>query len=356
MKHANISVFVPHIGCPHRCSFCNQNTISGTQKAPNGEEVREICTKALSEVKSPENTEIAFFGGSFTAVPRRYMTELLEAAYEFTGEGKFHGIRISTRPDCIDREILDILKKYGVTAVELGAQSMADDVLLANERGHTAEDVYKASELIKSYGFELGLQMMIGLYKSDIKTERETMKKIIEIHPDTVRIYPVVILKNTKLGELYQSGEYKTSEFDEVVQLSAMMLRRFDREGIEVIKCGLHASEFVENDMIGGFYHPAFRELCENYIYEMQIFNVIKRDMEESAGIEKNCLIDILEYSLRMRNCVKRDLYVIAVNPSCISKAVGQKKSNIRHFSERGIEIKIIGDKNVAKYEAELRG
>ncbi len=134
MKHANISIFVPHIGCPHRCSFCDQRTISGTQKAPSGDDVREICTKAIGEIKSPENTEIAFFGGSFTAIQRDYMIELLESAYEFIGSGKFKGIRISTRPDCITHEILDILRKYGVTAIELGAQSMSDIVLSAKDR------------------------------------------------------------------------------------------------------------------------------------------------------------------------------------------------------------------------------
>lgn len=331
MKHANISVFVPHIGCPHMCSFCNQHTISGTQKAPTGDEVREICSKALSEVKSPENTEIAFFGGSFTAISHKYMTELLKAAYEFIGEGKFHGIRISTRPDCINREILDILRKYGVTAIELGAQSMVNHVLEANERGHTAEDVVNTSSLIREYGFELGLQMMIGLYKSSCDDEWETMEKIVEIHPDTVRIYPVVILKNTRLGELYKSGEYKTFEFDKVVEMSANMIETFEENRIKVIKCGLHASEFVENDMLGGFYHPAFRELCESNIYMTEIFKVIKAD-----------------------NCRCRD-YTFAVNSSCISKAVGHNKSNIKYFSEHGIEIKIIGDKNIPEYCVEIR-
>ncbi len=332
MKHANISIFVPHIGCPHRCSFCDQRTISGTQKAPSGDDVREICTKAMSEIKSPENTEIAFFGGSFTAIPQKYMIELLESAHEFIGDGKFKGIRISTRPDCINPEILDILKKYGVTAIELGAQSMVNHVLEANERGHTAEDVYKASDLIKSYGFELGLQMMIGLYKSTADDELETMERIIEICPDTVRIYPVVILKNTKLGKLYQSGEYKTFDFEQAVDMSSSAMAEFERNGIRVIKCGLHASEFVERDMIGGFYHPAFRELCESNIYMTEIFKVIKAD-----------------------NCRCRD-YTFAVNSSCISKAVGHKKSNIKYFSEQGIDIRIIGDENIPKYHVELRG
>lgn len=328
MKHANISIFVPHIGCPHRCSFCDQRTISGTQKAPSGNDVREICAKALNEVKSPENTEIAFFGGSFTAIPQKYMLELLTSASEFIGDGKFKGIRISTRPDYITPEILYILQKYGVTAIELGAQSMVNHVLEANERGHTAEDVYKASDLIKSYGFELGLQMMFGLYKSSVYDELGTMEKIIEIHPDTVRIYPVVILKNTKLDELYKSGEYRTFSFEQVVNMTSSAVNEFERNGIRVIKCGLHASEFVEKDMVGGFYHPAFREICEGLIY--------RKNMEYHInGIDKN--------------------YTFAVNPSCISKAVGQKKSNIEYFIKQGIEIKIIGDKNVAKYEVELR-
>lgn len=328
MKHANISIFVPHIGCPHRCSFCDQHTISGTQKAPSGDDVREICTKALSEIKSPENTEVAFFGGSFTAIPQGYMIELLESAYEFIGDGKFKGIRISTRPDYITPGILDILKKYGVTAIELGAQSMSDTVLEANERGHTAEDVVNASNLIREYGFELGLQMMIGLYKSTADDELETMERIIEIRPDTVRIYPVVILKNTRLGELYQSGEYKPFDFEQVVNMSSSAMAEFERNGIRVIKCGLHASEFVERDMIGGFYHPAFRELCEGLIYRYN-----------------------MEYYV---NETDRN-YVFAVNPSCISKAVGQKKSNVEYFNRQGINIKIIGDENIPKYHVELR-
>ena len=331
MKHSNISIFIPHIGCPHRCSFCDQRTISGAEKIPHGDDVREICEKALAEVKSPENTEIAFFGGSFTAIPWAYMTELLEAAYSFVGEGKFKGIRLSTRPDCIDREVLTILKKYGVTAIELGAQSMSDKVLEANERGHSADDVEKAAKLIRQFGFELGLQMMVGLYKSDMTDEFETLDKIAAIRPDTVRIYPVVILDGTKLGELYKSGEYSTFSFDEVTEFAAIAMTKFEYEGIKVIKCGLHASEFVERDMLGGFYHPAFRELCESNIY--------RRKMEELIAYETKIGLD----------------FVFAVNSTCISKAMGHKKSNVEYFKNQGINIKIIGDENIPKYQVELR-
>ncbi len=331
MKHSNISIFIPHIGCPHRCSFCDQRTISGAENIPHGDDVREICEKALAEVKSPENTEIAFFGGSFTAIPRAYMTELLEAAYSFVGEGKFKGIRLSTRPDCIDREVLTILKKYGVTSIELGAQSMSNKVLKANDRGHSADDVEKAAKLIREFGFELGLQMMVGLYKSDMADEFETLDKIAAIRPDTVRIYPVVILDGTKLGELYKSGEYSTFSFDEVTEFAAIAMMKFEYEGIKVIKCGLHASEFVERDMLGGFYHPAFRELCESNIY--------RRKMEELIAYETKSGFD----------------FVFAVNSTCISKAMGHKKSNVEYFKNQGINIKIVGDENIPKYQVELR-
>lgn len=336
-KHANISIFVPHIGCPHRCSFCDQRTISGAQHAPSADDVRQLCRKALGEVKSPENTEIAFFGGSFTAIPKAYMTELLEAANGFVGEGKFRGIRVSTRPDCIDREVLGILKKYGVTAIELGAQSMCDHVLEVNERGHSAADVVNACGLIREYGFELGLQMMVGLYKSTEDDEWATFRQILKLRPETVRIYPVVVLENTRLGELYRSGEYRTFSFKQVVEMVSIFLMAFENDGIRVIKCGLHASEFVEHDMIGGFYHPAFRELCENEIYKMQ--------MEEMIAHETSAKTD----------------FTFAVNPSCISKAIGQNRSNINYFESMILDaplkykIKIIGDESIPKYKVEQR-
>ena len=155
MKHNNISIFVPHVGCPHLCAFCDQRTISGENKAPKPEDVRRICLQALEEVSDPENTEIAFFGGSFTAIDRKYMISLLEAANEFVGQGRFCGIRLSTRPDYIDDDILALLKEYNVTSIELGAQSLDDTVLFANERGHTADDIISSSKLIRQYGFEL---------------------------------------------------------------------------------------------------------------------------------------------------------------------------------------------------------
>lgn len=333
--HSNIAIFVPHVGCPHKCAFCDQSAITGRQDIPRGEDVERACLQALDRVEDIDDTEIAFFGGSFTAIPEDYMLELLRAAGKYVGEGRFRGIRISTRPDCIDRENLKLLKEHGVTAIELGAQSMSDRVLAANERGHTAEDVRRAAGLIREYGFELGLQMMVGLYQSDEEDEKRTVNSILALSPDTVRIYPVVILENTRLAELYRSGEYTLFSFDKAAELSAAALIRFHRAGVRVIKCGLHAEGTVERDMVGGFYHPAFREICEGLIYR----KAIERELAAARG----------------RGELPEDKrYTLGVHPSCISKAVGQKKANKEYFRRMGVEIKLVGDSRVAVYETRL--
>lgn len=208
MKHSNIAFFVPHVGCPHTCSFCNQRSISGTTVLPTARDIEKGCRQALTEITDREHTEIAFFGGSFTAIPRDYMLSLLKAAEPFCQEGMFSGIRISTRPDCISREMLELLREHHVTAIELGVQSLNDCVLALNERGHTAADVANAVPLIKAYGFSLGLQMMTGLYGDSKESTYRTAEKIIAYRPDTVRIYPTVVIKGTKLCEWYESGVY----------------------------------------------------------------------------------------------------------------------------------------------------
>lgn len=319
MAKCNISFFIPHVGCPHKCSFCNQNSITGQSDIPHGNDIVNTLNKAIQVINTADraDAEIAFFGGSFTAINREYMIELLSSAQPFIGRGKFGGIRISTRPDCIDNEILCLLKEYNVTSIELGCQSMNDEVLAANERGHTSQDIINASELIKKFGFRLGLQMMIGLYKSTPETDMYTAEEIVKLSPDEARIYPVVIMENTRLGYLYKSGEYIPFSFDCAVKLSAHILSLFENNGITVIKLGLHASEVVKKDCIGGFYHPAFRELCESEIY-------------------KNDIIKMLNGFNNVRKAV------ISVKPKLVSKVTGQKRSNIEYFKNMGIEINIV--------------
>ena len=314
MPHSNIAIFIPHAGCPNKCSFCNQKSISGADKQPEFTDVQKVCKQAISEVNDKENTEIAFFGGSFTAIERSYMIGLLEAAQPFIGEGKFRGIRISTRPDCINEEILALLKSYKVTAIELGVQSMSDEVLYANDRGHTSEDVQKAAKLIHQSGIELGLQMMVGLYKSNADLDTFTAMELIKLTPKAVRIYPVAILEGTKLAELYRKGEYIPMELETAVRLCADLLKLFQDADIDVIRLGLHASDLVESQLIGGLYHPAFRELCEGLLYR-----------------------DIIAEKING----KSSKFTIEVSTKSVSKAIGQKKSNIEYFSKQGTNIRI---------------
>lgn len=324
MKHGNIAVFVPLVGCPHRCSFCDQRRITGQQTVPTADDVRSAVDKALSSDKKYD-WEIAFFGGSFTAIDRDYMISLLQAAYVYVERGDVSGIRISTRPDAIDDDVLPILKKYGVTAIELGAQSMCDEVLTANGRGHNAQAVRDSSRLIKEYGFSLGLQMMTGLYKSSRERDIYTANEIIALAPDTVRIYPTVTLKGTALEALYNNGSYTPMTLDESVDLCALLLEMFGRNNIEVIRLGLHYSESLMRDIVYDNYHPAFRELCESRLMLREFIRVCGEMGIDCGGY-----------------------MTVRVHPSCVSKFVGQKRGNIALIRERfAIDVKTLADKNV---------
>lgn len=316
MKKGNISLFIPHLGCPHKCSFCNQNTITGKQSQPSADDVRAAVETALK--KKNYDYEIAFFGGSFTAIDREYMLSLLKAAYDYVKDGRVNGIRISTRPDCIDEEVLDILKKYGVTSIELGAQSMDDEVLRANFRGHTAEDVENASRLIKSFGFELGLQMMTGLYLDTDEKAVQTAKKIINLAPDTVRIYPTVVLKNTYLAKLYEDELYKPQTVDDAANLCTKIVPMFEKAGIRVIRLGLHSSPELKKNMIAGAFHDSFGEIVKS----------------------RYMLNKILKYP-------PAD-YEIMVNSKSVSQLKGQQKRNIYFLMEEGYNIKVTVNDKVA--------
>lgn len=315
MRHANIAIFVPHEGCTHQCSFCNQRTISGTSSCHADTVQRTVETALATPGLLTENTEIAFFGGSFTAIPRERMLELLEAAYPYVCKAGLRGIRVSTRPDAINREILDLLKGYGVTAIELGAQSMREEVLLLNRRGHDARSVEEASRLIVEYGFELGLQMMTGLYGDDDEGALETAKRLIALSPQTVRIYPTVVLEGTYLHQLYQEGTYIPPTLEQAVALCARLLYLFHRHQIRVIRVGLHSGGGVEKGYVAGAYHPAFRELCEGEIYLERARELL---VAQSPG-EK----------------------ILLVPPGEISKMIGQSKRNLKKLQELGYNCKV---------------
>lgn len=315
---------MPHLGCPHACAFCNQKTISGHSAAPSAQDVVSALKTAEKSLKgSGKRAQLAFFGGSFTAIDRDYMLELLDAAAPYIESGLISGIRCSTRPDCIDEEILALLKSRGVRAIELGAQSMDDRVLELNERGHSAAQVEKAARLIKAAGFELGLQMMTGLFGDSDEGARRTAERLAALEPDTVRIYPTVVLRGTRLAQLYEQGGYCPPDAEGSIDLCAELLDFFERRGIRVIKLGLHAECEVERELIAGAYHPAMRELCEARIFLRRM----KRLLEEK-GAKKGTFF---------------------VNPRDVSRAVGQKRENIMALENIGYKIAVVQDEKLER-------
>ncbi len=321
-RHANISIFVPHVGCPHRCSFCNQNSITGQTELPNAQSVeRAVQVAVQTPGYNPKTTQIAFFGGSFTAIEPSYMQSLLQAAYKYLAAGQVCGIRVSTRPDAVSPEILQMLKSYGVQTVELGVQSMDDAVLKANGRGHTVADTAKSVELLRQFGFEVGLQMMTGLYFSTPEADLKTAKALVELKPDCVRIYPTVVLKQTHLEKLYLQGQYVPQSLQQATEACSRLLQLFSAANIPVIRLGLHT--LTQEDYVAGPWHPAFRELCESRLYLQQA---------------KQCLSRPGNYTLK-------------VHPSAISKMIGQRRENIEILANLGYNCKVSGDPLLNLYE-----
>ena len=251
------------------------------------------------------------------------MLSLLKATQPYINQ--FYGIRCSTRPDCINSEILDILQSYGVTAIELGAQSMCDDVLAFNNRGHNADDVICASKMIKERGISLGLQMMTGLYGSTPEKDLKTAEIIADLCPDTVRVYPTIISENTALAELFLNKIYIPYDEETTINTCSDILELFYKRNINVIRVGLHYSDELVKTKVGGYYHPAFREICESRIF-------LKAVMQELSKYPKG-------------------KYDIWVGDKFISKAVGNKKSNIKSLKELGYSIKFCTREDIIDYK-----
>ena len=334
-KEYIIPIFVPHLGCPNDCTFCNQKKISGQKKSVTGIEVSDIIEYYLSNFKdSNRKIEVAFFGGSFTGIDTAVQEELLKAANEFIKQGRVDGIRVSTRPDYINQDILDLLKKYNVQTIELGVQSANDYVLNKCRRGHSFEDVKRASKLIRKNKFNLGHQMMVGLPESTQNDEIETAKKLIKLHPKMVRIYPVLVIKDTKLAEDYLSGEYSPNTLEQAVETSAILLKLFNKNKIDVIRIGLQGTDEIcnpENEssqVVAGPYHPAFRQLVESRIcYD-----------EFSKKIQK------LNSNVRV---VK-----VLVNGALINNFVGHKRENIVRIKELyDVDVVVEQDDSVKGFE-----
>lgn len=277
MKTSIIPIFIPHIGCPYRCIFCNQWKITGHQGVPSGEAVARTIHTYISSANEPRHWEVAFYGGSFTAIPTALQEELLQPAYNALNSGKIAAIRCSTRPDYITPTILDRLAAYGMTIVELGVQSMDDNVLQRAKRGHTSADVAQATDLLRARKFIVGHQLMPGLPGESMRSLQKTTEAICQMKPDIARIYPVAVIDGTELADMYRQGLYNPLSIHEGVQRGAYMKQAFVKAGIQVIRTGLQATCELDDasQVLGGAYTPAMGELIDTKRYQRQLFSVL---------------------------------------------------------------------------------
>ena len=311
-KQYIIPIFVPHLGCPNDCIFCNQKSISGQKSQMTKEKAKEIIEEHLKSIGNEDaEIEIAFFGGSFTAIEKEKQEELLQVAYEYIEQGKVESIRISTRPDCIDKETLKRLKKYKVKTIELGVQSANNYILDRANRGHTFEDVKKASKMIRWNGFKLGHQMMVGLPESTRIDEINTAKALIKLKPKMMRIYPVLVVKNTKLEKEFKEGVYEPLPLVQAVETCKELVSMFSRKNIDVIRIGLQSTDEISDpngknsEVVAGPYHPAFRQLVEAGLWYDAIVAKIKKLNVKVKEVE------------------------VTVNPIDINNVIGHKKENV---------------------------
>lgn len=300
-----IPVFVPHLGCRHECVFCNQRRISGSEKAATAATVKQTIEQSAALPRSGAKRQLAFYGGSFTAIEPERQEELLGAAAEAIGKGEIDAIRLSTRPDAIDETVLARLKRFGVETVELGAQSMDGEVLRLSGRGHTAEDVVRSSEAVKAAGFRLILQMMTGLPGDSAEKDIETAKKLIALRPDGVRIYPTVIVRDTALYDLWRAGEYREHTVEDAVAVCAQLMPLFEEANIPVIRLGLNPTEELsQGAAVAGAYHPALGELVRSRI-------LLEKACALLAGTEPGSRV------------------TLGVNAAELSQMIGQKRRNV---------------------------
>ncbi len=337
-KEYIIPIFVPHLGCPHKCTFCNQKEISGETKQVTAQDVKDTIEFYLKNFKDDSRyVEVAFFGGSFTGIDEKIQNELLEAANEYISAGKVGSIRISTRPDYINKDILKRLKHYNVKTIELGVQSSNDYILAKCQRGHTFDDVKKASFLIRWKGFTLGHQMMVGLPESTKLDEINTAKQLIKLKPKIVRIYPVLVIKDTELEREYKDGEYQPLTFEQAVERSKEVMQLFNKAKVEVIRLGLQNTEEIsdpnseQSQVVAGPFHPAFRQLVESSMWYDEIVAKIKK------------------FNVKVMQVL------ITANPENINTIIGHKKENVKKLKEvYDVDVIIKPDESIKKGKFEI--
>lgn len=316
-KEYIIPIFVPHLGCPNDCTFCNQKSISGEQKMITTEDIKKTIDFFLSNIKEKDSyKEVAFFGGSFTGIEYDTQEKFLKTVYKYIQEKKIDSVRVSTRPDYINKNILKLLKKYKVKTIELGVQSANDYILKKIGRGHTFEDVKKASKMIRWHGFRLGHQMMVGLPDSTKIDDINTAKQLIKLKPKIVRIYPVLVVKGTQLEQDYLNGDYEPITLVQAVETCKELVAMFNKKNIEVIRIGLQTTDEISDpsedgsQVVAGPYHPAFRQLVESGLWYDSIVSEIKKLNVKVKEVQ------------------------VTVNPIDVNNVIGHKKENAVKLKE----------------------
>jgi radical SAM superfamily enzyme len=327
-KHVNIPVFISHEGCPNDCVFCNQRKITAKVDAMTLPEVSEQIKTYSSTLDDDAYVEIAFFGGSFTGIDAALQERYLKLAYEYKKAGKIKAIRLSTRPDYISRDILDRLRLYEVDTIELGVQSLDEAVLKASNRGHLVTDVYEAVRLIQAYGFHLGIQLMVGLPQDTKERAILSAKLTALLKPEFVRIYPTLVIKETKLLELTHEGIYQPLSLETAVDWTKEMYQVFLSSQIPVIRMGLQPTDLIAEgkEVIYGPFHPAFRQL-----------------------VESSYFLDCMKKMLNTQNVTVNDPSVIKIlcNPKDLSQVIGHKRKNILELKRNYPNIMVVADENV---------
>ncbi|MCF6147755.1 MAG: radical SAM protein [Candidatus Kuenenia sp.] len=329
-KHSNIPIFIPELACPHQCVFCNQEKISGTHSIPQPKDVRSIVEQYLKTIPQNRIINIAFYGGSFTGIPVDRQEQYLKEACVFIKTGMVSGIRLSTRPDYINETILELLKKYGVTTIELGAQSTSREVLHQSERGHTPEDIQNASRMIRTYGFELGIQMMIGLPEDSYERSMQTANDIVSYGAHTTRIYPAIVVKGTALEQKYREGNYIPLSLEQAVKWTKDLVRIFEKNDISVIRMGLHPSDelVIGKSLIDGPFHPSFKEMVMTKIWEEIIHAKLKGNTSNNISI--------------------------SVSDKQIHYAIGYKQINKIQLQSKGYKVRFAGNHTFSQYQIDV--
>ena len=326
-KHAIIPIFIPHEGCPNDCIFCNQKKITSRLKPIEPSDVEKIIQKYLPTLngRGLETIEVAFFGGSFTGIPIEKQTDYLMVAKKYKDAGVIDKIHLSTRPDYINKKILDNLQFFGVDVIELGVQSFNEDVLGLSNRGHNTQVVYESSELIKSYGFELGIQLMVGLPGDNFERAIYSARETVKIAPSIARLYPTIVIKDTELYNQYLSGKYIPLSQSEAIFRTKEMYKILDNAGINIIRVGLKSSDIIneKGQIAGDTFHPAFRQLVEGEIAKESLESQLL-----SLDTSVPCNVEFFS------------------NEKCFSNMIGNCSINKIYFRERYPKVKVFYEKD----------